>query len=85
MIGASGSRHLARRRGSSPAVNPLLAAAAAARRLSTQREENESDLEAGDGHGRKASTADSTTRRESRVSTSDFFILGRGFSRIIGV
>ncbi len=77
MIGASGSRHLARRRGSSPAVNPLLAAAAAAaassaRRLSTQREENESDLESGGGGGRrKASMADSSDgRRESRVSSS---------------
>ena len=71
MIGASGSRHLARRRGSSPAVNPLLAAvASSARRLSTQREENESDIESGGHGGRKTSTVDSDGRRESRVSFS---------------
>lgn len=66
MIGASGSRHLSRRRGSSPCVNPLLARSSVdGRRLSTQREEHESELDSDGLPRRKAS--DASSRRESRV------------------
>ena len=73
MLGASGSRHLARRR-SSPNVNPLLVAHLQSRKLSTAKEEDEESPEIHSGHSRK----------KSYESSNETPVDGKGVKQING-